>query len=363
MAEALKDQMFQKSFYENLCDKIMEKYSAFDKNKFFKILYDHEWDDKALKERMSHSSRVLQQTLPEDYFKALDILQSIAHHFNGFDAMIFPDFVEQFGQDHYEVSVSALELFTQYSSAEFAIRPFIVQRPGETMKRMLAWSMHENHHVRRLSSEGCRPRLPWAMALPEFKKDPKLILPILENLKSDPSEYVRKSVANNLNDITKDNPDIVLEMLNDWNKKPSKETKWIIKHALRGLLKAGNEKALSILGYNSTDVKIKDLKVSPKKIKLGEQIDISFEVTNQSTEKQSLMIDYIIHFTKANGKTAPKVFKLNTTTLEPKGNTQINKTHPIKEITTRKYYSGENFVEIQVNGKVLGKSNFELVVK
>ncbi len=130
--------------------------------------------------------------------------------------MVFTEYVENFGLEHYDISMSAMEFITQFISCEYAIRPFIIRYPGKAMKQMLQWSKHESLHVRRFSSEGCRPRLPWAMALPALKKDPTLILPILENLKDDSSEFVRKSVANNLNDIAKDNPDTVLGIVKRW---------------------------------------------------------------------------------------------------------------------------------------------------
>ena len=154
MAEALKDQMFQRPFFERLGDTIKKEYSGFSHDEFFDYLYDEEWENKSLKERMYHASRSLRKCLPLDYGQSLAILTRICHEFDGFDAMMFPDFVEQFGQDHYDLSIDALERFTQFSSAEFAIRPFILKHPEKTMDKMLSWSKHPNHHVRRLSSEG-----------------------------------------------------------------------------------------------------------------------------------------------------------------------------------------------------------------
>ena len=360
MAEALKDQMFQRPFFERLCDSIKKEYPQFSKDVFFGHLYDKDWDNKALKERMYHVSRSLHKCLPADYGEALAILSKICHRFNGFDAMIFPDFVEQFGQGHYGLSIDALERFTQFSSAEFAIRPFILKHPVKTMRKMLSWSQHGNHHVRRLSSEGCRPRLPWAIALPDFKKDPALIFPVLENLKSDPSLYVRKSVANNLNDITKDNPDAVLARLSSWEVGAGKETRWIIKHALRGLIKAGHPGALKLLGYKPVKVGFDNFKLGSGKIKLGDSLTFSFQLYNQSKQKYNLMVDFIVHFVKSNGTTAPKVFKLNTITLKPGEMETITKSHPIKPITTRKYYPGQHKLAIQVNGKVVGEKPFQL---
>ena len=362
MAEALKNLMFQRSFFEALCDSIRQQYPSFSKNDFFTHLYDNDWENKSLKERMYHASESLHKTLPTDYGEALGILSKTYQKFNGFDAMIFPDFVEQFGQDHYEISIAALERFTQFSSSEFAIRPFIQKYPEKTMDKMLSWSTHSNHHVRRLSSEGCRPRLPWAIALPGFKKNPEPIFPILENLKADPSLYVRKSVANNLNDITKDNPDIVLARLNSWKHHAGKETQWIIKHAVRGMVKAGHPEALKLLGYKPVKVGFGNFKLQSGQLKMGDTLAFSFQLSNLGKRKQNLLVDFVIHFVKSNGTTAPKVFKLNTLNLLPGQKEEVSKSFPIIPITTRRYYAGTHKVSIQVNGKIVGEKSFNLIL-
>ena len=362
MAELLKNQFFQPAFLEKLRALLTEINPVFASEKFQELVYDEEWGNEELKQRMAHISRALHQTLPSNYEQAIEILMKVAPHFNGFDGMIFPDYVGQFGLEHWEKSMEALELFTQYSSSEFAIRPLILRYEETTLKRMEEWSRHPNHHLRRLASEGCRPRLPWAMALPKFKQDPRPLRPILESLKSDTSDYVCKSVANNLNDITKDNKELVLKWMANWNKNPSPATKWIIKHALRGLVKGGDTQALDLLGYGKANVALHNFKVTPSKISMGESITLSFELQNQDDTPHPLMVDYIIHFAKANGKNAPKVFKLTALDLPPKNSRQLSKKHAIQPITTRKYYSGKQLLEIQVNGKVLGKSSFELKV-
>ena len=179
----------------------------------------------------------------------------------GFVKMIFPDFVEVYGLDDWEASIPALEEFTQQTSAEFAIRPFIVRYPERTMAQMLEWAGHAHEGVRRLSSEGCRPRLPWAIALSALKADPSPILPILDRLKGDPSESVRRSVANNLNDISKDNPDVVIGVLRRWQADDTDEMHRLTSHALRTLLKAGNLDALALLGYPPPAIGVKNLRL------------------------------------------------------------------------------------------------------
>lgn len=362
MADRLKDQYFQPSFVNDLADKLVMNYASFDTSAFKKSIYDKSWDDKALKEMMSHISLALRQHLPSEYNEALAVLRNVAIHYQGFDGMIFPDFVGCYGVDYWNESLEALELFTQYSSGEFAIRHFILKDEKRAMKKMLEWSKHKNHHVRRLSTEGCRPRLPWAMALPSFKKNPDLILPILNNLRDDPSEYVRKSVANNLNDISKDNPSVALKIAEKWLVRSSRETQWIVKHGFRSLIKAGNPRALELLGFKSGDIKIADLQLSPGRLKLGGVLKIKFSLTNNETTKANLVVDYILHLMKSNGTTAPKVFKLSTVVLEGNETASFSKNHPIKPITTRKYYAGTSSVEILVNGQRLGHASFQLEV-
>ena len=365
MAEALKDRYFQPKFIEKLGAAIKRHFNEFDQRKFEKKIYDENWADQALLERMHQISSALGPCLTGNYLSDLEVLKKICHGFNDFDAMLFPNFVELFGQEHFDESLEALEHFTKYSSSEFAIRPFIAKHETETMEIMLAWSKHENEHVRRLASEGCRSRLPWAMALPKFKNDPAPVLPILENLKNDPSLYVRKSVANHLNDITKDNPDIVLNLVEKWNKLgTTPHTEWIIKQALRSLIKAGDERALSLLGYNNEVLAgIQNMQIVNKNIILGDALAFSFDLKSEGKKEQNLVVDFIIHFVKANGTTAPKVFKLKTLSLPPVETITIRKKHPVKPITTRKYYAGQHKLEIQINGKVMASDTFQLDIK
>lgn len=363
MAELLKNRYFQPKFVDDLSNDIAHYYSDFDQTSFKDFIYDEYWDQKALKEMMGHISQAMHVHLPKNYLDALTILRKVAIHYNGFDGMIFPDFVHHFGQEFWEESLSALELFTQYSSAEFAIRSFILKDEERAMNQMLIWSTHKNYHVRRLASEGCRPRLPWAFGLPNFKKDPSLILPILENLKKDPSEYVRKSVANNLNDISKDNRDVVILLAQKWMMKSSPETQWIVKHGFRGLIKSGNSKALKLMGFERANIELSNLEVTPAVLLMGNELEINFKLINKSKTEVNIMVDYILHFVKSNGSTSPKVFKMSNSVLVSGEKSWYTKRHVIKPITTRKYYGGTTFVEIQVNGEKLGKTSFDLMVQ
>lgn len=359
MAELLKDRYFQPAFFDQLTEAITQVYPAFDTKKFKQLLYTNQWQSLELKARLRHASTCLKQTLPPDYSKAIEVLSVIAPQFNNFDGMLFPGFVEAYGQHDWETSIPALELFTQSSSSEFAIRPFIEQYFDKTMAQMLEWSTHPNHHVRRLASEGCRPRLPWASPLRELKADPSPILPLLENLKADSTDYVRRSVANNLNDIAKDHPEVVVKTAQDWFGS-SKETNWIVKHACRTLLKQGNTDVLTIFGFgDATQVQVNGLKLAQTTIAIGDYLEFSFSLAAPTAAK--LRIEYGIDYMKANGKTSRKIFQISESEYA-KGETRtFDRKQSFKNMTTRKHYTGKHQLAIIVNGVEKAKVDFDLV--
>ena len=232
MAEPFKN-MYNKQFFDLFTKDLRLVIDDFDAHGFVSQIMDDEWEGRELKQRWIHITSILKKFLPADYKEAiakilelLDHVKSTRPDFSVIDdtkfglmleyGVILNNYVEQYGLDDYETSVKAIEKITQFTSCEFVTHPFIIKYPDEMMKQMLVWSKHEHWGVRRLSSEGCRPRLPWAMALPNLKKDPTPIIPILENLKNDPARFVRLSVANNLNDIAKDNPEIVIDLAKKW---------------------------------------------------------------------------------------------------------------------------------------------------
>lgn len=269
-----------------------------------------------MKQRMKHTSLVLHQFLPGDFIKAAKLIEKIIIKLrqkqitqSSLEFMFFPEYIETYGIDDFETSVKTIEFVTQFTSCEFAVRPFIIKYGEKMLQQMHLWSLHENHHVRRLASEGSRPRLPWAMALPELKRNPKPILPLLENLKNDPSEYVRRSVANNLNDISKDNPEIVIQIAKQW-KGRSKETDAIIKHGCRTLLKQGNSAILMHFGLAANpNVDVSDLKIKTKKVFVGESLEFSFTIQNNDTKTQFVRLDYGIHYLRKNGRLSKRSLK------------------------------------------------------
>ena len=296
MAESLKNVFFTEKTINKFADEIAKTYSKFDKKVFISKVYVKEWEEKELKARMHHVTTCLHETLPKEYNKALSILLKIADKITGIEGMCLPDFAEKYGMEEWDKSSAALKEFTKFSSSEFAIRPFIIKDKNKAMKYMLGLSTNKNEHVRRFSSEGCRPRLPWAMALPDLKKDAGLILPILENLKNDSSEYVRKSVANNLNDISKDHPELVLDICEKWTGH-SKHTDWIIKRACRTLLKAGNTRAMLLFGYGSPQkLGIKSLEFKYSTIRIGEDLEFSFILNSDYKKETKVRVEYTIDY-------------------------------------------------------------------
>jgi 3-methyladenine DNA glycosylase AlkC len=362
---ALKD-MFSKQSVGELAEAVIEVYPAFPTDKFFQGVFDDSWEGLTLKQRIRQITLNLGKNLPGDYSAALDILKKALPRLEkqGFEKMVFPDFVEVYGLDDWDISIPALEFFTKHMSAEFAIRPFIARYPERTLNQMLDWSDHNHPGVRRLASEGCRPRLPWGLRLQNLVLDPSPILPILENLKNDPREEIRRSVANNLNDISKDHPDLIVEILEKWQDSNNPDRSRLIKHALRTLLKAGHPGALRLLGFSSSpEIIVENINLEPKKITLGEDLVFSFEIQSTGKNQQDLMVDYLVHFMKANGTQSPKVFKLSQKTIQPGERIKITRKHGIKQITTRKYYPGIQTFQPQVNGKLFGKADLVLRMK
>jgi 3-methyladenine DNA glycosylase AlkC len=365
MPEAFKDIFFQRAFFDDLVAALREADPGFDSATFLARIFDDQWAERALKDKMRQVTLALHETLPHDYRAALALLRQAAPAVDrhGFEKMVFPDFVEVYGLDDWEVSLPALEQFTRQMSAEYAVRPFIVKDQARMMAQMEKWAHHANPAVRRLASEGCRPRLPWAMALPALKADPSPILPILDVLKDDPSEDVRRSVANNLNDISKDNPDVVIDVLRRWQALNTAEIQKIVNHALRTLVKAGHPAALELLGFGAKpEVVVNNLAVEPESIAIGESITFSFEIESAAETPQDLVIDYVVHLVRAKGQTTPKVFKLTKKTIAPGETIRITKRHSFQPVTTRRYYPGEHAIEIQINGTKIERESFVLTV-
>jgi len=359
MAPLLKN-FYNEKYIELLCKSIKEDYINFESNSFTKSIFSKEWNTKELKDRMRHISTTLGVYLPSEYIKAISILKLAFKKMNfayGLENMIFQDFVEVYGLNELKISLDALETFTINSSSEFSIRRFIIKYPQESMKQMILWAKSDNEHIRRLASEGSRPRLPWAIALPLFKHQPKEILEILEILKDDESAYVRKSVANSLNDISKDNPQIVIQITKEWiNYSRNRNT--LLKHGCRTLLKASNKETLELFGFKKpTDISLKNFTFTDS-VKMGEDLAFSFELRGKE-QLGKLRVEFALYFLRKNSKQNKKVFKISEGTYS-KSNKSITKIYSFKPISTRIYYKGLQKLTIIVNGVVFKEVEFML---
>lgn len=359
--EPLKE-LFNRSFYEQFAAAFAQVHADFNPEKFVKDVTKN-FEPLSLNERMRNTSVVLEKHLPANYEKALEIMYAVVPTLKtGYTTLIFPDFVSQFGLKHQQLSLEALKYFTRFGSSEFAIRVFLKNDFDNTLKTMITWAGDENHHVRRLASEGSRPRLPWSFKLPQVIENPQVTQPILEQLKADPELYVRKSVANHLNDFSKDNPDYMLGLVESWDRSHP-HTAWIVKHGTRTLIKKGNAGSMAVFGFEKdVQLRIDNFRLVSSNLKLGDVLDFSFDLVSEKQTSQKLVVDYIIHYRKSAGDLSPKVFKLKELNLEPNQRITLSKKQRLQDFTTRKHYTGEHLLEIQVNGTVMAKEVFSLVV-
>jgi 3-methyladenine DNA glycosylase AlkC len=271
-------------------------------------------------------------------------------------------FVADYGLAHFELSMQAQHALTQRFTAEFSIRTFIERHPEATLRQLTAWTVDPSPHVRRLVSEGTRPRLPWAPRLRQFQADPTPVLALLERLKDDPELYVRRSVANNLNDIGKDHPEVLADTAQAWLKDASTERAWIVGHALRSAVKRGETAALKVLGFGeAAQLAVGKTEIQPSRPLMGGVVTISCEVTNTRSQTQSVLVDLAVYYVKANGQTSAKVFKLKKLTLAPGQSVRLAKKLSLAEMTTRKHYPGLHRVALVLNGQTQALGVFDLL--
>ncbi len=358
-APALKE-IFNLERLQHIAAEMTAVYPAFDAQGFLKHATAG-LAELSVMQRMARVSESLHAVIPLDYAQTLKLLYTLAPRLNSaFVSLSLPHYVASYGRDDFKRSMAALKYFTTFGSAEFAIRHFLLHDFKRTLAVMHAWSLDANEHVRRLASEGSRPRLPWSFRLADVQANPELCAPLLDNLKADSSLYVRKSVANHLNDITKDDPEWVLNLIEGWNL-DNPHTAWIARHALRSLIKQGNTRALTIMGAGAKAlVTLHHLSVTPAVIKLGERINLSFSLESTAQTAQKLVVDYAIDYVKSAGHSAAKVFKLKAFTLGAGEQQRISREQHIRELTTRKHYPGKHTVHVMVNGERLGSAEFEL---
>ena len=353
---------------ERLADAVSQAWPRFDDSGFLKVALDG-LDDLELKDRVRHVIAVLNRFLPVAYPRALKIVVRAGGRFPpgrpgdslaGFAAWPLIDWVPEYGLHDFDSSMKALKGLTSLFSAEFAVRPFLMADTARALGHLQGWIDDPDEHVRRLVSEGTRPRLPWGCRLPVFIEDPLPVIELLNRLKDDPSEYVRRSVANNLNDIAKDHPATVVKVCRVWKKGATAERDRIIRQGLRTLVKQGNPGALRVLGYTTDPEVSVALRLSAKTLKIGGDLSIEVALTSKASRTQKLVVDYVIHHVRANGKTTPKVFKLRSLDLEPGKSVSFTRKHSFAPRSVRRYYPGEHTVEILVGGRSAGRCSFTM---
>ncbi|MFN0013405.1 MAG: hypothetical protein ACKVU2_02555 [Saprospiraceae bacterium] len=367
MPEPLKN-IFSRPLVEGFGQTVHAVWQPFDRTAFISRVLDDRWEQRELKQRMRHIAESLGKSLPPDYAESLSIVVKAAEHLIkqygerlAFEYCFLPDYVEVFGVGYPDLSIPAIEVVTRVSSAEFAVRPFLIRYPARMYRQMLVWAAHSSPAVRRLSSEGFRPRLPWGMGIPALKQDPAPVLPVLENLRADPAETVRRSVANCLNDISKDHPDLALDIARRWHGQHP-DTDWVVRHALRGLLKKGRTEALAQFGFdrNVAGIEVTNLMASTI-VPIGGSLDFSFSLKNTASTPHQVRIEYGIDYLTSSGKVSYKVFKIKEMVQAAGQSEHIQKRQRFTDFTTRKHYPGTHRLRILVNGNTLAEQDFKVI--
>ena len=358
MAEPLKNS-FGPDVPVWIANRIEGVFPDFERKRFLRVALDG-YDELELTPRARQISKALAQVLPTDRDHAIRILLNSlgpeigSNELTGMESfryLPFVFFVAAEGLDCFETSMRAQYELTKRFTAEFTIRAFIERDPDKTLARLAVWARDPNVHVRRLVSEGTRPRLPWASRLHCFQADPSPVLDLLELLRDDPEEYVRRSVANNLNDISKDHPEWAVDVAERWWADASGDRRRLVRHALRTLVKAGNARALAVLGYGAdSPITIRAATSTPKEVEIGGKVRIEVELENPSDEEAGALVDLRVHFVKSNGLTSPKVFKGAELALEAGGSALVRKSVSLAQHSTRKHYPGVHRVEVMLNG-------------
>jgi 3-methyladenine DNA glycosylase AlkC len=369
MAEPLKN-YYGTDVPVRIADMIKGVDSGFDADAFLTDALDG-YQALELTPRAWQIADALGRHLPQDYERAIEILVASlgpkleAAELSGMDVFVYLPhvfFVAKFGVDHFESSMRAQYELTQRFTAEYSIRVFLERYPQRTLARFQEWALDSSVHVRRLVSEGTRPRLPWAPRLRRFQVDPRPVLELLELLKDDPELLVRRSVANNLNDIGKDNPAALIETCRRWMRDATPERSWLVRHALRSAVKRGEPEALEILGFvPAMGVTVRDIRIAPAVASIGERVLFTVELANETSTTKQLLVELRIHFIKANGRSSPKVFALKELQLQPRGHARLEKTISLAQHTTRTHYPGKHRVEVLVNGQESGAGAFDVV--
>lgn len=370
--EAFKN-LFNRKYVKGLAIRIQREHPNFDSQKFQKLI-NKELETLELKDRVRLISNCLNKTLPFDYKKNLAILIRLLpvskspeeneekERFNSdelydFAAWPIAQYIEDFGLDYLQESIQGMIEVTQRFTSEFAIRPYLIKHEKVLFKNLRSMKKHESHHVRRLVSEGTRPKLPWGIKVPNINNNLERNLKLIFSLRLDDSLYVRRSMANHLNDISYLDEELLFCYLEKMGS--SKKEEWVKRHATRSLLKKGHPKALKMHGYSPNIRCSITQKLSRKKIKEGDSFEVEVTIKTSNVKDKKALIEYIIYYPKKNQSLSAKVFRLKDTTLN--GDLTIKKLISFKKVTTRTHYPGAHYIEIQINGVKHGRTKFILL--
>jgi 3-methyladenine DNA glycosylase AlkC len=265
--------------------------------------------------------------------------------------------------DDLDDATDVLARLTTRLSGEFAIRALLNARLERTLDIAQQWTGNENAHVRRLASEGTRAHLPWAKGVPELIRQPGMTRPIVDALYADESEYVRRSVANHVNDISRDAPDLAVEIVAGWLDQPDDNTSRVARHALRTLTKNGHPEALRLMGFHGDDFDVTGPHVLERQVPMGSEVHFTAQITNTGAQAARAAVDFLVHFRKADGALRPKVFKLATRSIAPGETVLVEKSYSFRTRTTRTFHPGEHAIELQINGRRHGYDTFQLVTE
>ena len=368
MAELLKH-IYNTSFFESYSDVLSDIIPGFDNRSFKASFTTPHWETLELKQRMAYLAHITDKLLPEPYpekaetiLLLIDALRKRGVRDQNLEYIFLADIIADHGLDDLKTPIYAIEHITQFTSFEFAGRPFFIRYPAEMMEQMLIWASHPNANVRRYASEGCRPRLPCGLQLKSFVADPSPIIPILEVLADDPSEYVRKSVANNLNDISKDHPHMVINFIRKWQGTNDKTDK-MLRQAARTLLKSGHQEVLSLFGnHQHIRFELSDFSISKESLQIGDDFTFHFELYNADNHPAAFRVEYIIRYKKANRQHSRKIFKIADKSLLSNEKVVFNRRHRFADLTTRKHYPGLHQIAIVINGKEEYPIDFKLYI-
>ena len=357
--------LYNEELYENFSKKLKSVYPAFDSERFKREVFCPEWGELELSKRIRHSAVVLDKYLPDDYAEAVGVITKVLPKLTEAQwkspsqaASIFPEYIALRGLDDLRTSEKAMHTITQYASCELVVRLFIEKYRREMINRMAAWADSEKDYIRRLASEGTRISVPWGIKLKFVEDNPEIILPLLDKLMNDPSEDVRRSVANNLNELSKTSKRLMLDFCKKWLGK-SKETDGLIKHAVRTLLKNGDTEAMAMFGMNKPEgILIKNF-VCEKSVEIGRTLNFSFIIENNSGNSQKLRIGYDLGLPGANGKMNIDKIRISER-LCPPGKTAMERKHKMTNTSTRKLRPGKGIVKVTISGEVMAEAEFLL---